>query len=101
MVLFRAGLYDVYSNEVRPKFSEVKELYTDGAAFMKSYPVVLSTTFSARTCVFTEEPYDYLIMDEESQVSGETGTDRKSTRLNSSHANILYAVFCLEQRCSK
>src|SRR3712207_9314331 len=24
------------------------------------------------------------------------GTDRKSTRLNSSHANISYAVFCLK-----
>src|SRR3712207_8957662 len=24
-------------------------------------------------------------------------TDRKSTRLNSSHANILYAVFCLKK----
>src|SRR3712207_7837016 len=24
--------------------------------------------------------------------------DRKSTRLNSSHANILYAVFCLEKK---
>src|SRR5258707_7877468 len=24
--------------------------------------------------------------------------DRKSTRLNSSHANISYAVFCLEQK---
>src|SRR3712207_9579791 len=26
--------------------------------------------------------------------------DRKSTRLNSSHANISYAVFCLKKRCS-
>src|SRR3712207_8498992 len=25
--------------------------------------------------------------------------DRKSTRLNSSHANISYAVFCLNQEC--
>src|SRR3712207_8903001 len=25
-------------------------------------------------------------------------TDRKSTRLNSSHANISYAVFCLEKK---
>src|SRR5258707_7220194 len=25
-------------------------------------------------------------------------TDRKSTRLNSSHANISYAVFCLKQQ---
>ena len=25
-------------------------------------------------------------------------TDRKSTRLNSSHANISYAVFCLDRK---
>src|SRR3712207_8514751 len=28
-------------------------------------------------------------------LSGVWGADRKSTRLNSSHANISYAVFCL------
>src|SRR5947209_16951361 len=28
----------------------------------------------------------------------DTGTDRKSTRLNSSHANISYAVFCLKKK---
>src|SRR3712207_8705045 len=27
-------------------------------------------------------------------------TDRKSTRLNSSHANISYAVFCLKKKTS-
>src|SRR3712207_9010149 len=27
-----------------------------------------------------------------------TGGDRKSTRLNSSHANISYAVFCLKKK---
>src|SRR5258707_6094019 len=27
-----------------------------------------------------------------------TASDRKSTRLNSSHANISYAVFCLKQK---
>src|SRR5947209_9561986 len=27
-----------------------------------------------------------------------TSTDRKSTRLNSSHANISYAVFCLKKK---
>src|SRR3712207_7359282 len=27
-----------------------------------------------------------------------TNTDRKSTRLNSSHANISYAVFCLKKK---
>src|SRR3712207_8481120 len=29
---------------------------------------------------------------------GEDGGDRKSTRLNSSHANISYAVFCLKKK---
>src|SRR5258707_9161985 len=29
---------------------------------------------------------------------GEPVTDRKSTRLNSSHANISYAVFCLKKK---
>src|SRR3712207_7476341 len=30
----------------------------------------------------------------------ELGQDRKSTRLNSSHANISYAVFCLKKKIS-
>src|SRR3712207_7737186 len=29
------------------------------------------------------------------------GVDRKSTRLNSSHANISYAVFCLKKKKTK
>src|SRR3712207_7160955 len=31
----------------------------------------------------------------------ETSEDRKSTRLNSSHANISYAVFCLKKKKKK
>src|SRR3712207_8895083 len=31
----------------------------------------------------------------------EDATDRKSTRLNSSHANISYAVFCLKKKTRK
>src|SRR3712207_8174160 len=30
--------------------------------------------------------------------NGTVALDRKSTRLNSSHANILYAVFCLKKK---
>src|SRR5947209_15759282 len=29
------------------------------------------------------------------------GADRKSTRLNSSHANISYAVFCLKKKTTR
>src|SRR3712207_7542508 len=32
---------------------------------------------------------------------GPRGLDRKSTRLNSSHANISYAVFCLKKKKHK
>src|SRR3712207_8794581 len=34
-------------------------------------------------------------------VHQEGGGDRKSTRLNSSHANIPYAVFCLKKKYSR
>ena len=40
---------------------------------MNEYPVVLSTTFSARSCLSPETIYDYVIIDEASQVSVETG----------------------------
>src|SRR2546430_8529998 len=33
-----------------------------------------------------------------SQVNGATEQDRKSTRLNSSHSQISYAVFCLKKK---
>src|SRR2546428_641705 len=33
-----------------------------------------------------------------SAIAGDTGTDRKSTRLNSSHDLISYAVFCLKKK---
>ena len=40
---------------------------------LNEYPVVLSTTFSARSSLSPETIYDYVIMDEASQVSVETG----------------------------
>src|SRR3712207_7141357 len=36
--------------------------------------------------------------DDDVGVGGRDVTDRKSTRLNSSHANISYAVFCLKKK---
>src|SRR3712207_7185115 len=35
---------------------------------------------------------------ERSSAHGGAAADRKSTRLNSSHANISYAVFCLKKK---
>src|SRR3712207_8863424 len=38
------------------------------------------------------------VLDLQARVDLEEGEDRKSTRLNSSHANISYAVFCLKKK---
>src|SRR3712207_6860288 len=40
----------------------------------------------------------YVGSDASHTLGGETRIDRKSTRLNSSHANISYAVFCLKKK---
>src|SRR5699024_7041435 len=41
--------------------------------------------------------YDFH-MEETQEPCSETKTDRKSTRLNSSHVSISYAVFCLKKK---
>lgn len=73
MSLFKSALAERYGKHNRPKFANVKELEWHGDGLLEQYPVILSTTFSARSCLFTDKPYDYIIMDEASQVSIETG----------------------------
>ena len=70
--VFRAKLYDQF-HQGRPCYADIKELQARGDEFLKDYPVVLSTTFSARSCLTGNELYDYVIMDEASQISTETG----------------------------
>src|SRR3712207_7986028 len=49
------------------------------------------------------EPVDYRLASVAVllEVLLDLGEDRKSTRLNSSHANISYAVFCLKKKKDK
>ena len=72
MTVLKGALYDRYHKNQRRVFADVKELHLYAEELLKQYPVVLSTTFSARTAV-PDMVYDYLIMDEASQVSIETG----------------------------
>src|SRR3712207_7866920 len=53
--------------------------------------------------VLTTSELEFQTRDDERLFAGVSrqrheGTDRKSTRLNSSHANISYAVFCLKKK---
>lgn len=69
--LLRCTLYEKYKNG-RQHFTTLQDCHSN--EFLEQYPVVLSTTFSARTCLFGgNKLYDYVIMDEASQVSIETG----------------------------
>ena len=73
MSLFKSTLSIHYAKHERMTFTDTKEMRRRGNDFMQQYLVVLSTTFSARSCVFTNKPFDYIIRDEASQVSIDTG----------------------------
>lgn len=73
MTLFKASLHDKYNNQKNVMFNDTKDMKIREEDFFKRYPVVLSTAFSARSCLFGNKPYDYVIMDEASQVSIDTG----------------------------
>lgn len=72
MSLLKDKLIENYHSNERLILNDIKEIRTHAEEFCKQYPVVLSTTFSARTAI-PEQVYDYIIMDEASQVSIETG----------------------------
>src|SRR5690625_6696170 len=46
----------------------------------------------------SEEKVNDLLQQTEAQIRDKIGEDRKSTRLNSSHVAISYAVFCLKKK---
>ena len=69
MTLFKSSLCKHYQKCVK----DSRDIYMQAKDFQKQYPVVLSTTFSSRACLLAEHPYDYVIMDEASQVTIETG----------------------------
>lgn len=73
LALLKSFLSNKYKDG-RTVFKDVADMRSNWFAFLYQYPVVLSTTFSARTCLSGDFPYDYIIIDEASQVSSDTGT---------------------------
>src|SRR3989337_223497 len=53
---------------------------------------------TATTEIYTLSLHDALPRSEERRVGKSVDLDRKSTRLNSSHGSISYAVFCLKKK---
>ena len=69
------------SNETRPFFNIV-DIKTQSENFLKEYPIVLSSTYSANNCIDKNMVFDYVIMDEASQVDIKTGVLSLSCAMN-------------------
>lgn len=73
MAMLKNRLAEKYkSKEKRVVFTE-DDLWKNPALVLNEYPVILSTTFSSRNSLNADVVYDYLIMDEASQVDVATG----------------------------
>ena len=60
----------------------VKDIKPRTEEFLKEYPVVLSTTYTAKNCIDKNWVFDYVIMDEASQVDITTGALALSCAMN-------------------
>src|SRR3712207_7295374 len=68
---------------------------TDGRTLPASLPPAGRSTFPAPRPILLQLREEDAMDEHEAE---ELLRDRKSTRLNSSHANISYAVFCLKKK---
>ena len=68
MLLLKDYLYRRYNTQKERKFFTIDEISLKTRDFLQEYPVVLSTTFSATSNISQAYKFDYLIMDEASQV---------------------------------
>lgn len=62
-----------YSQKIERKIYDMKDLYNNSQQFNEDYPIVFSTTYSIKRCLNENYMFDYIIMDESSQVDLITG----------------------------
>lgn len=72
MKLLKAALYESFFNKKRETYT-LPDLYFKSNQFISDYPVIMSTTYSLKRCLDKELLYDYVIIDESSQVDLATG----------------------------
>lgn len=80
--LLNEYLRNKYKEQKERKIFSLKELYNNSAEFNKEYPIVFSTTYSIKNSLNENHKYDYIIMDESSQVDLITGVLALSTAKN-------------------
>lgn len=73
MAVFKSSLAKKYGSFHNRMCYTSDDLWKNSESFIKDYPVVLSTTHSLRTSLSSQFVYDYVIVDEASQVDLVTG----------------------------
>lgn len=73
MVILKDKLARKYTGIVNRKVFVEDDLWKEPYDILAEYPVILSTTFSSRNSLNSEVVYDYVIMDEASQIDIATG----------------------------
>ncbi len=81
LLVLKSKIAKRYHVSEREKFT-IKDLKSRTEEFLKEYPVVLSTTYSAKSCISKDMVFDYVIMDEASQVDIKTGALALSCAMN-------------------
>ncbi len=79
--ILKSKIAQRYEGRVRKMFTD-KGIKSYTEAFLREYPIVLSTTYSAKNCISKDMVFDYLIMDEASQVDIKTGALALSCAMN-------------------
>ena len=73
MTVLKDRLARKYETNSNRKIFNENNLWRESYEVLSEYPVILSTTFSSRSSLNSDVMYDYLIMDEASQVDIATG----------------------------
>lgn len=73
MAVLKNKLAEKYACRKKRRIFEEDDLWKKSGDVLNEYPVILSTTFSSRNSLNSNIVYDYLIMDEASQVDVATG----------------------------
>ena len=82
MHYLKNALYHRYANRTQRVIFYDNDLWMNPEKVLEEYPVILSTTFSSRSSLSKTVMFDYVIMDEASQVDVSTGALALSSAIN-------------------
>src|SRR5699024_11943905 len=91
--LFKTEQYKHMSERLRAKKQAVEEVFQQEVHARDHYVQTILATLPKR-----EDAHIVQVLGEEHYNMNQVIRDRKSTRLNSSHVSISYAVFCLKKK---